>query len=307
MAISGAALNPNAGPGGQGITRQPVLSVLMGLLNLRLGYWVRNPKRAPGADAKPMPDGGAVRRTEWVKPNPIFPGLLESFGRFDLNEYARYLLLTDGGHFENLGLYELVRRRLKLIVVCDATADPDFKFTDLANAIQKVRADFGGIIDIDAEQLATLAPRRREDANTASAQPPVAARGCLIVPIRYSVGLVDEPDGTATAPAHDKGKDADHQTGTLILLKATAFKGMSADLYSYRREHPTFPNQGTEDQFFDERQFDAYRELGYMTTYRMLTELRDSAGTSLVETYKTSRGYHAQTDYAVARLLFGSV
>ncbi len=156
MAISGAAVNPNAGPGGMGITRQPVLSVLMGLLNLRLGYWARNPKIA-------LQTGNAKPGTRWMRPNLLHPGLFESFGRFNLNEYERHLLLTDGGHFENLGLYELVRRRLKLIVVCDATADPEFKFGDLANAIQKVRADFGALIDISAEQLATLVPQPRDE------------------------------------------------------------------------------------------------------------------------------------------------
>jgi len=156
MAISGAAVNPNAGPGGMGITRQPVLSVLMGLLNLRLGYWARNPKIA-------LQTGNAKPGTRWMRPNLLHPGLFESFGRFNLNEYERHLLLTDGGHFENLGFYELVRRRLKLIVVCDATADPEFKFGDLANAIQKVRADFGALIDISAEQLATLVPQPRDE------------------------------------------------------------------------------------------------------------------------------------------------
>jgi hypothetical protein len=319
MAVSGAAVNPNAGPGGEGVTRQPVLSVLMGLLNLRLGYWVRNPKRGPGTDG---PGGTRTvaanpgSRIDWVKPNPIFPGMLESFGRFDLNEYARYLLLTDGGHFENMGLYELVRRRLKLIIVCDATADPDFKFTDLSNAIQKVRADFGAIIDIDAEQLATLTPRRRtktaradtpgDATDQSTAGPSTAQRPFLIVPIRYSVGLVEAPAKAVAEQGKPRGKDPEHEVGTLILLKATPFEGMSADLFSYRSEHPRFPNQGTTDQFFDERQFDAYRELGYMTAYRMLRQLHARATEPpAAPTCPTRSGYQAPSEQAVARLLFG--
>lgn len=325
MAISGAAVNPNAGPGGQGITRQPVLSVLMGLLNLRLGYWVRNPKYLTGTEAWKTGDPATTgvqnppdersKRTDWVKPNAIYPGLLESFGRFNLNEHARYLLLTDGGHFENLGLYELVRRRLKLIIVCDATADPSFKFTDLSNAIQKVRADFGAIIDVSAEQLATLVPppnnagAGQDGGNRAGAKPdeagPVAAtKGHLIVPIRYSKrlwsGSGSEKD--ANTPREEPGDL--NETGTLILLKATAFKGLPADLFSYRRDHPEFPNQGTVDQFFDERQFDAYRELGYHTAYQMLAELRADASSSVASCEATGAD-RAQSHRAAARLLFG--
>ena len=283
MAISGAALNPNAGPGGEGITRQPVLSVLMGMLNLRLGYWASNPKWTPPVDA-------LKKRTHWVKPNLLYPGLFESFGRFNLNEYARFSLLTDGGHFENLGIYELVRRRLKLIVVCDATADPDFKFTDLANAIHKVRADFGAIIDIDTEKMATLMPQPVGDANKDRIGQAAASQAYLIAPIRYSLP-VGQPD-------------TEREIGTLILLKATAFKGLRLDLHSYRREHPEFPNQSTGDQFFDEKQLDVYRELGYETAYRMLRDLRASAPVRM-DAYETRKGYEVPSDYSIAHLLFG--
>lgn len=286
MAISGAAVNPNAGPGGVGITRQPVLSVLMGLLNLRLGYWARNPKLVRGES-----DSKASRL--WVKPNLLYPGIFESFGRYKLHENARFSLLTDGGHFENLGLYELVRRRLKLIIVCDATADPDFKFTDLANAIQKVRADFGAIIDISSEQLATLVPRPQRRATDDGRQESTAERGFLIAPIRYSKR--PEPDSK------------ERETGTLILLKATFFKGLPADLYSYRREHPQFPDQSTTDQFFDEKQFDSYRELGYNTAYHMLKsisqhlELRNGAAKS--DEYQDAAPYfNFNKDYMVPSL-----
>ena len=295
MAISGAAVNPNAGPGGEGVTRQPVLSVLMGLLNLRLGYWAGNPKKAL---LEPSHGQGA----SWVKPNLVYPGMFESFGRINLNEYARYSLLTDGGHFENLGLYELVRRRLKLIVVCDATADPDFKFTDLANAVQKVRADFGAIIDIDSEQLAELVPGPPDKSHKAegtgsgesvSTVAKTASRGYLMVPIRYSLRVGQDPN-------------SEREVGTLILLKATFFKGLPADLHSYRRDHPEFPNQGTTDQFFDEKQFDAYRELGYKTAYQMLSELAVRASALPAKaTRQTETGYQAPSDHAVGNLLFG--
>lgn len=306
MAISGAAVNPNAGPGGEGVTRQPVLSVLMGLLNLRLGFWAPNHKWV-------LAMRGDRQGIRWVKPNLLYPGLFESFGRFNLNEHARYSLLTDGGHFENLGLYELVRRRLPLIVACDATADPDFKFDDLSNAIQKVRADFGAIIDIDAEQLATLVPRSSDatkkgdaaddTAKLAGAGPAAAERGYLIVPIRYAKRVhAETTDGHAHAAAPTAQEE--DEVGTLILLKATAFKGLPADLFAYRRRYPEFPNQATLDQFFDEKQFDAYRELGYATAHRVLKEL-ESSGVVLGHKYRTAKGYMAPTNYQVASLLLG--
>lgn len=241
MAISGAAFNPNAGPSGEGFARQPVLSVLLGMLNLRLGYWHDN----PSFDAHPF-------LSRFLRPNLIWPGLLESFGRSILNENNQHVLLTDGGHFENLGLYELVRRRLKLIVVCDGTADPKYQFGDLANAIEKIRADFGVIIEgLSSDDLATLVPGPDDGAVGSAAQ-----RGYLIARIRYS-----------RRPGHDSDE------GVLVLLKSTVFPGLSADLVGYRRQFPDFPNQSTSDQFFDERQFEAYRELGFQTAMALLSHL----------------------------------
>lgn len=253
MAISGAALNPNTGGGGEGVTRQPLLSVLMGLLNLRLGYWAKNPNQQDGGQ---RPSSTLMRWLSACHPNMLSPGLFESFARESLNEHEAQLLLTDGGHFENLGLYELVRRRLAVIVVCDATADADFKFTDLANAIEKVRTDFGAIIDIQSEDLAALVPRRQPGA-PADTGFPTAQRSYLIAPITY-------------AP-HSDGEAASE--GLLIYLKATFFETLSAELYGYRSAHDDFPNQPTGDQFFDERQFEAYRELGYMACWRLLEDL----------------------------------
>ncbi|MEG7524713.1 MAG: patatin-like phospholipase family protein, partial [Chromatiales bacterium] len=143
MAISGAAANPNTGIGGEGPTRQPLLSRLMVFLNLGLGVWVSNP------------DPQCHR---WAKvANFLSPGSWPLLPWKKLTEKESFLQLSDGGHFENLGIYELIRRHLKLIVVCDAGADPDFQFGDLANAIEKVRTDFGVCIEFE-EGLSPLIP-----------------------------------------------------------------------------------------------------------------------------------------------------
>lgn len=168
-----------------------------------------------------------------------------------LNENSCLLSLSDGGHFENLGLYELVRRRLKFIIVCDGTADPGFRFTDLANALEKIRADFGALILFDDPGIEALVPtskphskQRNTDGGPAMRR---AERGYLTAKIRY----------------------ANNDEGTLIYLTTTFFKCLSADLYGYRRTRPEFPDEPTSDQFFDESQFEAYRELGYQTAYLM--------------------------------------
>jgi hypothetical protein len=233
MAISGAALNPSAGCGGEGVTRSPVLSALMGLLNFKLGYWVPNPKNSENIWS------GHLRN-----PNFLLPGLWEVLFRNRLNENASFLQLSDGGHFENLALYELVRRKLKLIIVCDGGADPKFTFSDLANAMEKVRSDFGALIMINNEELKDLIPKLEKDiCETACAE-----QAHLVATIKY----------------------ADNTEGTLIYLTTTFFKGVTADLYGYKKEHPEFPDESTGDQFFDEKQFEAYRELGFQAAWKMM-------------------------------------
>ncbi len=129
MAISGAAANPWTGSGGVGVTRNPLVSMLMALMNLRLGFWLPNPND----------DGRPPWRscTKSFRANHFDPGLKEVLG-LNLRETSPVCLLSDGGHFENLGLYELIRRRLRLIVLCDGTADPDYAFTDLQNAVARI-------------------------------------------------------------------------------------------------------------------------------------------------------------------------
>ncbi len=245
MAISGAAVNPSTGIGGQGLTRQPLLSMLMGLLNIRLGYWASNPNPNPRKKAGTAPSGKQKPRGV---PNFLFPGLSEMFLRSRLNEEGDFVQLTDGGHFENLALYELIRRRTRLIVLCDGGADPDYQFTDFANAVEKVRVDFGTLILCDCKNLQTLVPRRKTDA--ADDAIPCAERGYIMCTIIYP----------------------DNSQGRLLYLKTSFFEQLSADLYGYKKTHPQFPDEPTSDQFFDERQFEAYRELGFQTAWRMMQD-----------------------------------
>jgi len=232
MAVSGAALNPRTGAGGEGVTRQGLLSQLMAFLNLRLGYWIPNPRRQEGQDRIP---------------NCLMPGAFQVFSPQGMADEARspLLQLSDGGHFDNMGLYELIRRRCRLIVLCDAEADPDYRFAGLANALEKIRTDFGTLVELNCKALQRLVPAEAETGM------PCAETGFLTATIVYP----------------------DNSQGRLVYLKTTFFAGLSADLCSYKKTHPDFPDQSTADQFFDEKQFEAYRELGFQSAWKMLDEL----------------------------------
>ena len=219
MAISGAALNPNTGVGGEGVTRNRLLSIVLTLLNLRLGFWGSNPRKSV--------------HFNWPA-NFIFPCPF-----FKMNEHHRYIQLTDGGHFENLALYELIRRRLKIILICDGAADPDFHFADLGNLAEKIRVDFGAQLKINTEPLI---PDKKTNK---------ASQGYILGKIIYS--------------------DGEH--GTLIYLKTTYIDGLDQDVVAYKNNHPEFPDQSTADQFFDEKQFEAYRQLGYQIAHKMIGDV----------------------------------
>lgn len=219
VAISGAAVNAHAGCAGQGAMRNALVSMLMTLFGLQLGYWVSR--------------GGCMAAT----PNFLRPGGDALMGR-NFKETASFLQLSDGGHFENLALYELVRRRVRTIVVSDAGADPTYRFDDLGNAIERVYADFGAVVRFDGDGLDRVVPR-------ATGGYPgmlgLAAAGWVKGTVSYADGFVAD----------------------LYYIKATLVPGLPDSIYAYKAANPDFPNQSTGDQFFDEAQLEAYRRLGY--------------------------------------------
>jgi hypothetical protein len=149
------------------------------------------------------------------------------------------LQLSDGGHFDNLGIYELIRRRTRLIVACDGTADPEFGFSDFITLLARIEADFGArIVFNPGSGLEVFMP------STAAGFPrnmQLAQRGFTVGKIRYSDG----------------------SEGDLIYVTTTLFSGLDLATLGYKAGNPDFPDQTTADQFFDEAQFEAYRRLGY--------------------------------------------
>jgi hypothetical protein len=225
VTISGAAVSPN-----MGYHTSPALSFLLAMFNIRLGQWLGNPGPAGGKKRwyEPSFVGEAWRRS-----SPLI-GLLhqlaEPLGITD--DQHQYVYLSDGGHFDNLGLYEMVLRRCKYIILSDAGADPQFTLDDLGNAVRKIRIDLG--IDIEFASFA-LEPR---DARHIGAH-------CAIGQINYS-----RIDGTGVAPGH------------LLYIKSSYYARGPADVRNYARSSHLFPHEPTTDQFFTESQFESYRRLG---------------------------------------------
>ncbi len=211
MATSGAAVSPNQGP-----ATSPSLAFFLTVFNARLGLWSPNP--AHDEKLPPSPRFGLVAL------------LQELFGYS--NERRRYVYLSDGGHFDNLGVYELVRRRCKLIVAVDATGDAERQFDDLAETIRKCRVDLGAEIEF-------------KDDSPLRAQPPHT-----LPEASYLVGSISYNDSS--------------ERGVLLYLKPTLTRGGDepVDVRTYAALNLGFPHQSTADQFFDESQFEAYRRLG---------------------------------------------
>jgi hypothetical protein len=247
MAISGAAMNPNTGADGQGITKSPAVSALMNLLNLRLGYWV--PALRPGLTGRP--------RSHWYPPNFIFPGVLQGLLGISRHQNSNWLELTDGGHFENTGLYELVRRRVRTVILADGSTDPEIAMQSFANVLEKIYIDFNVTVSFDAAQadvhFINLMKGTGEPRDSIAEKLQFAKAG-------YAVATINYPK-TADAPA---------MKGHLIYIKSTMVRDLPPALYSYKATNPLFPSESLADQFFSEQQFEAYRALGFALTRAMM-------------------------------------
>lgn len=224
MSISGAAASPNSG-----YHTSPVLAFLMTIFNARLGWWVPNPAKN--------------EKALWQRQAPAFPGYLK-YLTFELFGSATpdsgFVYLSDGGHFENLGIYELVRRRCRFIIAIDGEQDGDFTFHALGTAIRRCRVDFDAEIEIGVDEL-------RPNTETGFSR-----SHCAVGKIHYA----DAPDGT------------------LLYIKSSLTGDESTDIVQYKKMFPAFPHESTGDQFFSESQFESYRKLGQHAAQEALAPLR---------------------------------
>ncbi len=222
MTASAAAFNSLMGSVSMRIGRPSTF--LLAALGLRLGLWIEGPSGAGRA---------------WTSIQRKFPGLLflrELFGWSTAR--SGWVHLSDGAHFENLALYELIRRHCRYILLSDCGADPDVAFDDFGNVVRRVREDFGVEIDIDLE------------------------------PLRSAVGSARQPmvAGTIEYPRGDQG--------ILLYLKPTLVGEEPSDISQYAIRNEAFPHETTLDQFYDEAQWEAYRQLGQHITGKALAGLQ---------------------------------
>src|SRR5262249_32922280 len=210
MAISGAAASSYMGLGSM-----PTLTALMTFLNVRLGFWILQPDRKRLFKA------------------PGFLCLIREMTGIAMSEKQAWLNLSDGGHIENMAVYELLRRRCKYIICVDGESDPDFTFQGHMTLVRHAQIDFGVTIESRLNDL-------RPDSKTGYCQ--THATFCRI---RYPAA-----GGQPAA------------TGLLLYLKLSLTGNEPELIKRYKIIHPDFPHQTTLDQFFNEEQFEAYRELG---------------------------------------------
>lgn len=215
MALSGAAIAPSMGR----MTRSPY-RMLMALANLRLGVWIPNPRRLEKFEKSLLQP----------KPGPQY-FVREMFGRNHLD--APFIYVTDGGHYDNLGLVELLRRKCKTIWCIDASGDQEDTFDTFGEALMTADSELNVKIDVDPTTMAPTTPR--------------SANSPWYVPIPYSKGKITYPDGGE---------------GTIVIVKAGVPKDAPWSVRAYASDHPKFPCDPTLDQLYDSDRFDAYRELG---------------------------------------------
>lgn len=222
-ALTASAAAFNTCMGSASMRLGPAVRFLMAALNFRLGLWLRHPGKE------------YTRRFRWEN---LLPGLLfvrEMFGRvrsdgMTPNRRPSDVHLSDGGHFENLGLYELVRRHCRYIIVSDCGEDHQAAFDDFGNAIRRIREDFGVEIEIDIGPL-------RPMSNGFARQHMVA--------------------GTIF---YDRQRSNDR--GILLYFKPALEGAEPDDVTQYKARNLRFPHETTGDQLYDEAQWEAYRRLG---------------------------------------------
>jgi hypothetical protein len=244
MAASGAAVSPN-----WGYHTNPATAFLMTMFDVRLGLWIPNPRRSElaGQRLNVEPEGHRTPASPMFAPWWLTSELLGS-----VDDTSKYVYLTDGGHFDNMGLYELVRRRCYKIVICDAEEDAGYIYEGIGDAIRKCRIDFGAEIDLD---LSALSP------NTHSRLSPAHI-------IRGSIRYPETPTGPGAVmgevlyiKASLTGK-AQGDPPAVPVKGGVELPEVPGDVQNYKLQHEHFPHDSTAEQWFTESQFESYRRLG---------------------------------------------
>ena len=228
MAVSGAAASSN-----MGASSIKALTPTLAILNIRLGYWVANPRQL----------------AQDRKPSSVFASVFDQFYFLQellglMRESSGTIYLTDGGHIENLGIYELLRRRCQLIIAVDAEADPEMSFRSLVALQRYARIDLGVLIDLPWAEIRDATRAASEEIAKSGGLPPNAAPHgphCAV--------------GQITYPQNRKG--------ILLYVKSSITGDENDYIVDYKRRFPSYPHETTADQLFSEEQFEVYRALGF--------------------------------------------
>ncbi len=224
ISISGAAASPN-----MGYHTSPVMAFLMTYFNARLGWWFPNPDKS--STEKPSPNFS------------LFYLLRELLGI--ANEKSEFLAISDGGHFENLAVYELIKRKCEVIIASDGECDPDLQFEGLGRLIRMCEVDLDTKINIDVSSI-------QSDTDSFWSEN------------RYVIGQIDYSKNNKTGGP---------KTGWLIYIKASMTGNENMAIKQYKTTHPTFPHETTGAQFYGEDQFESYRKLGYDITENLFSSV----------------------------------
>jgi hypothetical protein len=220
------------------------LTFSLAALNVRLGYWIPNPRYV-------YMWKGLVKLVS--KLGPVYYAK-ETFGR--LHERSRNVYLTDGGHFDNLGLYELLKRRCRIIIAVDAEADPAMMLSSFIRIQRHARIDLGVRIDLPWEEIRSKSVK--------------VGKGGWVRPTE-----LESHRGPHVAVGRiDYGKLG---SGVLIYIKSSLSGDESDLICDYKRRYTDFPHETTLDQFFSEEQFEVYRALGFHAAHGFLTGNDDFA------------------------------
>ncbi len=245
IAVSGAAASPGAGA-----YTSRGLALLLYFLGVRLGHWMRAPRE--GAHLR------WLSHWSWrLVPKPMMLASEASATFFGVERPWWYL--SDGGHFENSGVYPLLKRELDFMILSDAGADARYEYGDLENLVRKARIDFGAEIEFyTREEAAILFPGGGNEMTILSPEDMGnvhSSRGVLLARVRYR-----ERPGPLLA--NGQAGPVVRPEGTLLVIKPNLHDALDMDLLAYARNHAGFPHESTGDQSFDEAQWESYHRLG---------------------------------------------
>lgn len=265
LGVSGAAFSTGLGRGtGLG------MSLALGFANVRLGRWWHGLGPAVASPASERASAAApASKTPWLTwLLPTQSYLLDELtGRF-YGSHRPFLYLSDGGHFENTAVFELLRldrpRQVRLIVVCDCGCDPDYRFDDLANLMRLVRIDHG--LEVRVNETVTGVGQPLAEVFTTPQAMARQADGTLRDLGQRCAVLLDVVGTERSAPL---GVAPGALHARIVLIKPRLMSDAPMDLVQYRATHSAFPQETTMDQFFDEAQWESYRQLGLRSGLRV--------------------------------------